>query len=582
MGIFLLPSPAFLGALLFALSTLWLFPEFANARITRHYKFDIKLKNVTRLCHTKSIVTVNGRFPGPRIIAREGDRVVVKVVNHVQNNVTIHWHGVRQLRSGWADGPAYVTQCPIQTGQTYVYNFTIVGQRGTLLWHGHISWLRSTIYGAIVILPKRNISYPFAQPYKEVPIIFGEWWNADTEAVISQALQTGGGPNVSDAYTINGLPGPLYNCSAKDTFKLKVKPGKTYLLRLINAALNDELFFSIANHTFTVVEADAVYVKPFHTDTLLITPGQTTNILLKTKPHFPNATFLMAARPYFTGLGTFDNSSTAGILEYEPPSVPSSSTIPIKNLPLFKPTLPPLNDTSLATNFTKRFRSLANIQSPANVPQTVDKRFFFTVGLGSNPCPQNQTCQGPNGTKFAASVNNISFILPTTALLQAHFFGQSNGVYTTDFPNNPLIPFNYTGTPPNNTLVSNGTKVVQLSFNTSVELVMQDTSILGAESHPLHLHGFNFFVVGQGFGNFDSKKDPAKFNLVDPVERNTVGVPSGGWVAIRFLADNPGVWFMHCHLEVHTSWGLKMAWVVRDGKLPNQKLPPPPSDLPKC
>jgi len=39
---------------------------------------------------------------------------------------------------------------------------------------------------------------------------------------------------------------------------------------------------------------------------------------------------------------------------------------------------------------------------------------------------------------------------------------------------------------------------------------------------------------------------------------------------------------MHCHFEVHTSWGLKMAWVVLDGKLPNQKLPPPPSDLPKC
>ena len=43
-----------------------------------------------------------------------------------------------------------------------------------------------------------------------------------------------------------------------------------------------------------------------------------------------------------------------------------------------------------------------------------------------------------------------------------------------------------------------------------------------------------------------------------------------------------GVWFMHCHLEVHTSWGLKMAWLVLDGKLPNQKLLPPPADLPKC
>jgi len=45
----------------------------------------------------------------------------------------------------------------------------------------------------------------------------GEWWQADTEVVVKQALQTGGGPNVSDAHTINGLPGPLYNCSAKGT-----------------------------------------------------------------------------------------------------------------------------------------------------------------------------------------------------------------------------------------------------------------------------------------------------------------------------------------------------------------------------
>ncbi|XWS53201.1 hypothetical protein CRYUN_Cryun11dG0137700 [Craigia yunnanensis] len=579
MGASLLSSPAFL--VFFSLFTLCLLPD-PVLGITRHYKFDIKLHNVTRLCHTKSIVSVNGQFPGPRIVAREGDQLLIIVVNHVSNNISIHWHGIRQLRSGWADGPAYVTQCPIQTGHSYVYNFTIVGQRGTLFWHAHISWLRATVYGPIVILPKPGVPYPFAKPYKEVPIIFGEWFNADPETIISQALQTGGGPNVSDAYTMNGLPGPLYNCSAQDTFKLKVKPGKTYLLRLINAALNDELFFSIANHTLTVVEADAIYVKPFETDTLLITPGQTTNVLLKTKPSYPSATFFMTARPYVTGQGTFDNSTVAGILEYESPPHSLHSGISIKMLPLFKSILPALNDTSFATNFVSKLRSLDSAQFPATVPQKVDKHFFFTVGLGTSPCQQNQTCQGPNGTKFAASVNNVSFAMPTTALLQAHFFGLSNGVYTPDFPSSPIIPFNYTGTPPNNTVVSNGTKAVVLPFNTTVELVMQDTSILGAESHPLHLHGFNFFVVGQGFGNFDPNKDPAKFNLIDPIERNTVGVPSGGWVAIRFQADNPGVWFMHCHLEVHTSWGLKMAWIVLDGKLPNQKLLPPPADLPKC
>ncbi|KAJ4977902.1 hypothetical protein NE237_008682 [Protea cynaroides] len=570
------------ATLIFTLSLMCFLPELAVAKhkgITRHYKFNIKMQNVTRLCQTKSIVTVNGQFPGPRIIAREGDRVVIKVVNHVSHNVTLHWHGVRQLRSGWADGPAYVTQCPIQTGQSYVYNFTIIGQRGTLFWHAHISWLRATLYGPIVILPKKNVPYPFSKPYKEVPIVFGEWWNADTEAVINQATQTGLAPNLSDAYTINGLTGPLYNCSSKDTFKLKVKPGKTYLLRLINAALNDELFFSIANHTLTVVEADAIYVKPFKTDTVLITPGQTTNVLVNTKHHhFPTANFLMAARPYAT-ITAIDNSTTAGILEYEQPLTSKNK---IKKLLLFKPTLPIINDTTFTANFAKKHRSLATTQFPVKVPQKVDKKFFFTVGLGLSPCSKNQQCQGPNNTRLAAAINNVSFVQPTTALLQAHFFNQSQGVYTTDFPTNPPSLFNYTGTPPTNIMVTSGTKVVALPFNTTVEVVMQDTSILGAESHPLHLHGFNFFVVGLGFGNFDPKKDPSKFNLVDPMERNTVGVPSGGWVAIRFLADNPGVWFMHCHLEVHTSWGLKMAWVVMDGKLPRQKLPPPPSDLPKC
>lgn len=324
-----------------------------------------------------------------------------------------------------------------------------------------------------------------------------------------------------------------------DTYILKVKPGKTYLLRLINAALNDELFFSIANHTLTVVEADAVYVKPFQTDKLFITPGQTTNVLLKTKPHFPNATFLMEARPYFTGQGTFDNSTTAGILQYINPSNDKASSI--KSLPLYKPTLPAINDTNSVANFTKMFRSLATAKYPANVPQKVDRKFFFTVGLGSSPCPKNTTCLGPkNVTKFSASVNNISFALPSKAILQTHYFDQNNGVYSPDFPVKPPTPFNYTGTPPNNTNVSNATSAAVLPFNTSVEVVMQDTSILGAESHPLHLHGYNFFVVAQGFGNYDPNKDPEKFNLVDPVERNTVGVPSGGWVAIRFFADNPG------------------------------------------
>lgn len=51
---------------------------------------------------------------------------------------------------------------------------------------------------------------------------------------------------------------------------------------------------------------------------------------------------------------------------------------------------------------------------------------------------------------------------------------------------------------------------------------------------------------------------------------------------LPFKKKITGVWFMHCHLEVHTTWGLKMAFIVDNGKGPNESLLPPPSDLPKC
>ncbi|KAM0021474.1 putative laccase [Helianthus debilis subsp. tardiflorus] len=73
----------------------------------------------------------------------------------------------------WADGPAYITQCLIQSRGTYVYKFTLTGQRGTLWWHAHVLWLRATVHGAIVILPKLGVPYPFPKPNKEVLLILG-------------------------------------------------------------------------------------------------------------------------------------------------------------------------------------------------------------------------------------------------------------------------------------------------------------------------------------------------------------------------------------------------------------------------
>ncbi|XP_020234630.1 laccase-4 [Cajanus cajan] len=541
-------------------------PALVECRV-RHYKFHVVAKKTTRLCSSKSIVTINGKFPGPTLYAREDDTVLVKVINQVNHNVTIHWHGVRQLRTGWADGPAYVTQCPIQPGQTYVYNFTLTGQRGTLLWHAHVNWLRSTLHGALVILPKRGVPYPFPKPDDELVVVLGEWWKSDTEAVINEALKSGLAPNVSDAHTINGLPGTVTNCSTQDVYNLPVESGKTYLVRIINAALNEELFFKIAGHKLTVVEVDATYVKPFKIETIVIAPGQTTNVLLTADQK--SGKYLVAASPFMDAPVAVDNLTATATLHY---------TGTLATTPTILTTPPQKNATQVANNFINSLKGLNSKKYPVNVPLTVDHSLFFTVGLGINPCP---SCKAGNGSRVVAAVNNVTFVMPTIALLQAHYFN-IGGVFTTDFPAKPPHVFNYSGTGPANLNTTSGTKLYRLPFNATVQVVLQDTGIIAPENHPVHLHGFNFFIVGRGVGNYNPNTDPKNFNLADPVERNTVGVPAGGWTAIRFRADNPGVWFMHCHLEVHTTWGLKMAFLVDNGKGPKQSVIPPPNDLPKC
>ena len=48
--------------------------------------------------------------------------------------------------------------------------------------------------------------------------IAGEWWKSDTEAVINEALKSGLAPNISDAHTINGHPGPISGCQTQGIY----------------------------------------------------------------------------------------------------------------------------------------------------------------------------------------------------------------------------------------------------------------------------------------------------------------------------------------------------------------------------
>ncbi|KAI9102097.1 hypothetical protein K1719_023607 [Acacia pycnantha] len=437
------------------------FPAFAQS-LVRHYKFNASASrprslvqlslsmesswvqlyaregdNVIVRVTNHVAIHVNGKFRGPTLYAREGDNVIVRITNHG----VVHWHGVGQFRTGWSDGSAYITQCPIQPG--------------------------------------RGIPYPFPKPHKEKVLIVGDWWKADVEAELNQSTVSGLPPNSSDAHIINGLPGQVPGCTSQlGGYTLHVERGKTYLHRIVKAAVNNELLFKIAWHNLTIVEADASCVKPFETDTI---PGQTTNALLTANQGIGKN--LIALTPFMDAPVVFDNITAFATLRYE-------GTPPYLKIVLTS--IPPLNATP-----------------------------------------------------------------PTVALLQAHYYNQE-GVYTDDFPANPHVAFNYTGT--SNIQTNSGKKVYILRFNPTVQIILQGNAMVAPESHPLH---------------FDPQNDPKSFNLVDPVDRNTVGVANGGWAV-------SGLYFINCHLEARTTWGLKMAFMLEDGKGPNESLLPPPKDLPKC
>ncbi|KAL0352465.1 UNVERIFIED_CONTAM: Laccase-14 [Sesamum calycinum] len=232
---------------------------------------------------------------------------------------------------------------------------------------------------------------------------------------------------------------------------------------MVNAVMNNIMFFKIANHSITVVGSDGAYnvLNTSTSDYIAISPGQTMDFLFEANQ--PPSHYYMAARPYSSG-GMSQTTTTTGIIEYRGNYTPPSSP--------FLPTLPAVNDTSASFTFTKQLKSLVN---PVDVPLNITDEFFFTLSINTRPCPNN-SCNTPSGERLLASVNNITMQLPRISFLQAYYRGM-NGVYDTDFPDNPPFPYNYTADniPIELWRPQNGTKATVLEYNSTVEIVFQGT-----------------------------------------------------------------------------------------------------------
>ncbi|KAB2025138.1 hypothetical protein ES319_D06G131300v1 [Gossypium barbadense] len=538
-----------------------------------YYDFIVRESNFTRLCTTKSMLVVNDSYPGPEIRVHRGDTVFVNVHNHGSYGFTIHWHGVKQPRNPWSDGPEFVTQCPIQPGTNFTYQVILSDEIGTLWWHAHSDWTRGSVHGAFVILPAPHETYPFHPPDADQTIILESWYNDDYLELIRNSTLDGQAVGIPNAYAINGHLGDTYDCN--DTiFRMEVNYQDTYLLRIINAAMNEEKFFSIANHTLIVVAQDASYVTRFATDYIMITPGQTMDVLIHANQNIGQ--YYMVMRNFHDSAASSNNNLTTAIFQYK-----NSVGGPRNNASLVS--LPEPDDSNATSSFLSRIRNLRVRQNPPlRVPRAIHRRVYIAISTNSIPCTNDSVCITEE--RFVAALNNVSFVFPVIDILQAYYKRSINGVFTKDFPLEPPEYYNFTGDLTIlNRNVTMGTKVVMLNYGEAVEIVFQATQFGAGGSHPFHLHGFSFYRVGSGSGNFNNVTDPKSYNLVDPPLINTVHVPASGWVALRFFANNPGVWFSHCHFERHSSWGMDTVFIVKNGGTKATSIrPPPASGMPVC
>lgn len=215
----------------------------------------------------------NSQVPGPRLHFRQDDRVRINVTNRLPETTTVHWHGL--ILPNVMDGPAHITQEPIENGTLYRYEFTAV-QSGTYLYHTHDHVDRQQslgLYGAMIIDP--NEDDPSLRADHEYTLLLQEWLLR--EGLTYPAMPMDGAmPNY---FTINGRAFP-----ATDTIPMRL--GETLKVRFVGS--NNGFIHPMHIHggPFRVVAVDGQTLEPsarYDADTINVGPGQRFDVIWKAR-----------------------------------------------------------------------------------------------------------------------------------------------------------------------------------------------------------------------------------------------------------------------------------------------------------
>lgn len=529
---------------------------------TRHFDWTVTYGPQAPDGFLKKRILVNGQSPGPTIDANEGDTIVVRVKNLLDQGTSIHWHGMFQNSTPFMDGIAGFSQCPIPAGGELTYRFKIENQCGSYWWHSH-SKMQYTdgLYGALIVHCK-NAPYKKCRDYDDERIfMFADNYHDFADVIVEQLLSAEGYNGTAAAPSpqsglINGAgqfgcaalarakgrqPGMPTRCTQLAAPKMKIEPNKRYLFRFINTGSHAQHIISIDRHEMYVVAADGTPVKKHKVHRIPIHNGQRHDVIVHTNKGRDGDSFLLRSTMMTSCFSFVDP-----LLD------------PVANLTLqyHKPGSRVRPRPPIPRDWRDALGSQCQDLNDSELVPAVDT---------SVPANHNLASLGIFNSQFG----NLQLANGTTL---GRFF--IDNITQTNYVNRPYLEVTHAGQQINSSTIAS--LVIPDDIWVADFIINNQDTFL---DHPFHLHGTDMHVVARGSGNMTQSQwvqlnrngRAAGLNLRNPLRRDTITVTRSSYVVVRIIADLPGVWPMHCHIAMHVAEGLMAAVAIHPRKV--QQMP---------
>ncbi|KAK0401246.1 hypothetical protein QR680_015666 [Steinernema hermaphroditum] len=511
----------------------------------------------------RRIIFVNGQSPASPYMVPYNAKVLIRL-NNMQDiaQTTLHVHGVEKQGRWFFDGVPYVQQCPVGAMTTFAYSF-IADTAGTHWLHGHFYDDRSNGFLGAFIVMDTNESSTMAeyaaliQEHTALPIneaVYADLhgnrkWTYGLDGVERyecyhcrrnyDGAQTGSCIAIQ-SITINGKGWhnqaeieAIPCCLPLETYR--IHPGETIRLRLINGGIFSGIMVSLGGHQFTVVSADGGDIKPKKVDMIIMYPGERFDVLIS---GLSNPLF----KKYYFVFETLDHTQDDG-----------TTVLPIFGLAVLE-----YQDVTNGEICTADFlHSGCTAQNPCTVLNCPFQAF---------PPNMYYTCVGAVDLESSVPVEDHEVIEAKHFMehFQEIFYNMADeGGYDYAMPNgfvyNHMDNLSAISTPcdPNCKTADDKCACFTLKQINLNDIVQEHCNTVTWTNH------------SWANGNVDGF-------MKQPCLKDTVLVPSGGYVVLRFRAVNPGLWVHHCHNLFHEVGG--MMYAVMIGNM--SEIPPPPEGFP--